>query len=113
MSAQKKVSFGWAAREFILPRRKIIFIGLILILIRSAAGMVAPYASKILLDEIIPDQNFEYLTTLLFLVAGAIFVQALSSFSLTRLLSVEAQLLISELRAKVQRKLFEIAHQLF
>ena len=41
---------------------------------------------------------------LILVVTGAILVQALTSFSLTRLLSVEAQLLISKLRAKVQKK---------
>jgi len=42
------------------------------------------------------------------LVAGAILIQAVTSFALTRLLSVEAQLLISKLRAKVQRKVLSL-----
>jgi subfamily B ATP-binding cassette protein MsbA len=44
------------------------------------------------------------LINMILIVAGAIFVQAVTSFALTRLLSVEAQLLISKLRAKVQKK---------
>lgn len=105
---KKKVSFRWAFKEFIWPRKKIIFIGLILIIIRSLAGLVLPYASKNLIDEVIPSKDMEALYTLLIVVCLALLVQTVTSFSLTRLLSVEAQLLISELRAKVQKKLLKL-----
>jgi ABC-type multidrug transport system fused ATPase/permease subunit len=108
-----KVSYKWAIKEFILPRRKIVAVGLILILIRSASGLIAPYASKILIDDIIPNNDLTNLKWLLIIVALAIFVQALSSFSLTRLLSVEAQHLISVLRAKVQKKLLKLPVSFF
>jgi subfamily B ATP-binding cassette protein MsbA len=106
--SKKKVSFSWAFKEFIWPRKKIIFIGLILIIIRSLAGLVLPYASKNLIDEVIPSKDMEALYTLLIVVCLALLVQTVTSFSLTRLLSVEAQLLISELRAKVQKKLLKL-----
>ena len=106
--SKKKVSFKWAFKEFIWPRKKIIFIGLILIIIRSLAGLVLPYASKNLIDEVIPSKDMEALYTLLIVVCLALLVQTVTSFSLTRLLSVEAQLLISELRAKVQKKLLKL-----
>ncbi len=106
--SKKKVSFKWAFKEFIWPRKKIIFVGLILIIIRSLAGLVLPYASKNLIDEVIPSKDMEALYTLLIVVCLALLVQTVTSFSLTRLLSVEAQLLISELRAKVQKKLLKL-----
>ena len=106
--SKKKVSFKWAFKEFIWPRKKIIFIGLILIIIRSLAGLVLPYASKNLIDGVIPSKDMEALYTLLIVVCLALLVQTVTSFSLTRLLSVEAQLLISELRAKVQKKLLKL-----
>ena len=106
--SKKNVSFKWAFKEFIWPRKKIIFIGLILIIIRSLAGLVLPYASKNLIDEVIPSKDMETLYTLLIVVCLALLVQTVTSFSLTRLLSVEAQLLISELRAKVQKKLLKL-----
>ena len=105
---KKKVSFKWAFKEFIWPRKKIIFIGLLLIIIRSLAGLVLPYASKNLIDEVIPSKDMQALYTLLIVVCLALLVQTVTSFSLTRLLSVEAQLLISELRAKVQKKLLKL-----
>ena len=111
--SKNKVSFYWAFKEFIWPRKKIVFVGLILIIIRSLAGLVLPYASKNLIDDVIPAQDIKALTTLLIVVCIAILFQAISSFSLTRLLSVEAQHLISLLRAKVQKKLLTLPISFF
>ncbi len=111
--SDKKVSFIWAAKEFIWPRKGIILLGLGLIIVRSLAGLVLPYASKTLLDDVIPSQNMEALTSLLLYVGFAILLQAIISFALTRILSVEAQHLISVLRAKVQRKLLTLPISFF
>lgn len=111
--SKKNVSFSWAFKEFIWPRKKIISIGLILILIRSLAGLVLPYASKTLLDEVVPSKDLDSLWLLLIVVSAAILVQAVTSFSLTKLLSVEAQRLISILRTKVQRKLLTLPVSFF
>lgn len=108
MDKKEKVSFRWAFKEYIWPRRKMVFIGLVLILVRSFAGLVLPYASKSLIDEVIPSKNTETLSYLLIGVGIALLLQSLSSFSLTRLLSVEAQHLISVLRANVQKKLLKL-----
>ena len=72
-----------------------------------------PYASKSLLDDVIPSQDVASLKTLLLVVGLAILVQAIISFALTRILSVEAQHLISVLRAKVQRKLLTLPISFF
>ncbi len=110
---KKKVSFAWAVKEFIWPRKKIVFVGLVLIILRSLSGLVLPYATKNLIDEIIPSKDMQALTTLLIVVSFAILIQATTSFSLTRLLSVEAQHLISLLRAKVQKKLLKLPISFF
>lgn len=109
----KNVSFIWAFKEFIWPRKQIIGIGLVLILIRSLAGLVLPLKSKDLIDEVIPTQDFDALKMLLIVVCSAIFIQAITSFALTRLLSVEAQHLIALLRAKVQRKILKLPIRFF
>ncbi len=111
--SKNKVSFVWAFKEFIWPRKKIVFIGLILIIFKSLSGLVLPYATKNLIDDIIPAKDMQALTTLLIVVGLAILIQAVTSFSLTRLLSVEAQHLISLLRAKVQRKLLKLPISFF
>jgi len=109
----KKVSFRWAFKEFIWPRKKILFLGLLLIVIRSLSGLVAPMEIKELLDVVVPAGDIGALYKILIIVSLAILVQALSSFSLTRLLSVEAQHLISLLRAKVQKKLLTLPISFF
>lgn len=111
--SKKNVSFSWAFKEFIWPRKKIISIGLVLILIRSLAGLVLPYASKTLLDEVVPSKDLDSLWMLLIVVCAAILIQAVTSFSLTKLLSVEAQRLISILRTNVQRKLLMLPISFF
>ncbi|NNJ55969.1 MAG: ABC transporter ATP-binding protein [Bacteroidia bacterium] len=109
----KKVSFAWAFKEFIWPRRNILLVGLVLIVIRSLSGLVLPYESKTLLDEVVPSGNQSDLYAIIGFVSAAILIQAVSSFALTRLLSVEAQHLISLLRAKVQKKLLTLPISFF
>jgi len=101
---KNKVTVIQAFKEFIWPRKGIVLVGLILIVVSRLASLVLPLKSKELLDEIIPNQDMDGLINMVLIVAGAILVQAVTSFALTRLLSVEAQLLISKLRAKVQKK---------
>lgn len=113
MENKKKVSFSWALKEFVWPRRKFLFIGLILIIIRSIAGLVTPYASKILIDDVVPNNDMALLRSLLFLVCSALLVQAVTSFLLTRLLSVEAQHMIALLRVKVAKKLLKLPIRFF
>lgn len=110
---KNKVSFSWAFKEFIWPRIRIVSFGLFLILIRSLSGLVLPYASKNLIDEVIPSKDIQALTYLLIVVCIALLIQSISSFSLTRLLSVEAQHLISILRATVQQKLLKLPISFF
>ena len=111
--SKQKVSFSWAFKEYIWPRRKIVFIGLVLIILKSLAGLIIPLQTKTLIDDIIPNSDMNGLYTLIFIVIGALFVQAITAFSLTRILSVEAQHLISELRAQVQRKLLKLPINFF
>ena len=103
-----KITVAKAFKDFVWPRRHIILVGLILIVISRLASLVLPGASKYLMDNVIIDKDFEMLKLLLLVVGISIFVQAITTFLLTRLLSVEAQLLISQLRAKVQKKILSL-----
>ena len=105
---KKKVTVMQAFKEFIWPRKGIVFLGLILIVISRLASLVLPLKSKELLDEIIPNKDMDALMSMVLLVSGAVLIQAVTSFALTRLLSVEAQLLISKLRAKVQKQVLSL-----
>ncbi|MFN0729919.1 ABC transporter ATP-binding protein [Polaribacter gochangensis] len=108
-----KVSMGKAFKTIIWPRRNLVFIGLILIVIKSLSGLILPWQSKILLDDVVPNKDFDKLYSLLGIVIIAIVLQAITSFLLTRILSVQAQYLISELRAQVQKKVLSLPISFF
>lgn len=95
-------------RMIVWPRRKLLFLGLGLIVINRLSGLVLPGSTKFLIDNVIAHHNVALLKLLLLVVGLALFVQAVTSFALTRLLSVEAQHLISELRAQMQRQIIRL-----
>jgi ABC-type multidrug transport system fused ATPase/permease subunit len=105
---KNKVSIGQAFKTIIWPRRKLILIGLVLIIISRLASLILPYASKVLIDEVIVNKNLVMLQSLLWIVGLSILVNAVTSFILTQILSIEAQLLISKLRVQVQKKILSL-----
>ena len=113
MSQKNKVTIGHVFKTIVWPRKNLLFVGLILIVISRLASLVLPAASKYLMDEVIAKSDIEMLKILLMAVAGAIVVQAITSYLLTKLLSVEAQHLISVLRAKVQKQLLRLPTRFF
>jgi subfamily B ATP-binding cassette protein MsbA len=111
--SEKKVTILTAFKTIIWPRRNLVFIGLLLIVVSKAASFVAPLSLKYLMDDIIPNKDIDFLKLLVGAVAAAIFVQAITSFLLTKILSVQAQYLISELRAQVQKKVLSLPIRFF
>ncbi len=111
--SDKKVSILKAFKTIIWPRRNLVFIGLVLIVISNAASFVGPISLKYFMDDVIPNKDIEMLKILVLAVASAILVQAITSFLLTKILSVQAQYLISELRAQVQKKVLSLPIRFF
>lgn len=111
--SKSNVSIGHVFKTIIWPKRRLILIGLILIIISRLASLVLPGASKYLMDDVIANGDIEMLKILLLVVTGAILVQSITSFLLTKILSVEAQRLISILRAKVQKKILQLPIRFF
>ena len=89
-------------REMILPRRKLLAGGLVLMVINRLSGMVLPYSTKFLIDNVLGKHQVAMLKWIVLSVLGATMIQGVTSFTLTQLLSKSGQLLISELRQKVQ-----------
>ncbi|MDG1742985.1 MAG: ABC transporter ATP-binding protein [Polaribacter sp.] len=110
---KSKVTIATAFKTIIWPKRNLVFIGLVLIVLSRLASLVAPLKIKELLDDVIPNKDYEALYSLLFVVGTAILVQSITSFLLTRILSVQAQYLISELRANVQKKVLSLPISFF
>lgn len=116
MSTRTKVSgasLRHAFGEIIWPRRKLIGLGLFLILVNRLSGLVLPFSTKYLVDDVIAQGNTDLLYKLLGLLAGAIVIQSITSFLLTMMLSVEAQRLIATLRAQVQRHVLQLPVRIF
>jgi subfamily B ATP-binding cassette protein MsbA len=113
MKKKSRITIAHVFKTIIWPRRKIVFAGLILIIISRLAGLVLPAATKYLMDDVIVKKDLQMLKYLLAAVVIAIIVQAITSFLLTRILSVEAQRLISVLRAQVQKKILRLPVRFF
>lgn len=111
--SKSKITIGHVFKTIVWPRRKIIFFGLVLIIISRLAGLVLPGATKYLMDDVIVNKDMQMLKYLLAAVVAAIVVQAVTSFLLTKILSVEAQRLISILRAQVQKKILRLPVRFF
>ncbi|MGA3328412.1 MAG: ABC transporter ATP-binding protein [Terriglobia bacterium] len=92
----------WA---LVAPRKWLIAFGMVLMAINRVAGLVLPYTSKALLDGVLSPlhPHPERLLRIIALVFSAMVVQAITSFSLTQLLSKAGQRLIAEMRRQVQR----------
>jgi subfamily B ATP-binding cassette protein MsbA len=92
----------WA---LVSPRKGLLLAGLGLMVINRVAGLVLPFMSKPLLDTVLSPLHPrpDLLPRIIALVFSAMVVQAITSFSLTQLLSKAGQRLIAEMRRQVQR----------
>src|SRR5271154_6092932 len=88
--------------KLVRPRRWLLFSGLLLMAINRVAGLVLPLSSKYFFDNIL-HANGSKLPLIVTAVFTATAIQAVTSFSLTQLLSKAAQRLIADLRKQVQQ----------
>jgi len=91
-------------RELVAPRKGLLLFGLCLMAVNRVAGLVLPYTSKPLLDKVLsPTGNAALLPRFIAYVFSAMLLQAITSFSLTQLLSKAGQRLIADMRRQVQK----------
>src|SRR5499433_1109098 len=90
-------------QELIWPRRKLFLLGLVLVFINRAAGLVLPGSTKYLIDDVVQKHRQDLLLPLAAVVGAAVLIQAVTSFLLVQLLSMSAQRLITDMRIRVQR----------
>ncbi|MFT7678241.1 MAG: hypothetical protein ACI8QC_002227, partial [Planctomycetota bacterium] len=57
-----KSSLRSAFREIIWPRRKLVLLGLVLILINRCSGMVMPASTRFLIDDVLGGDRADLLT---------------------------------------------------
>ncbi len=102
-----------AFREIIWPRRWLILLGLVLILVNRLAGLVLPASTRYLIDDVLANSNVPMLYWIMAAVGGAVVFQSATSYTLTMLLSVESQRLIANLRSQVQKHVLELPVRVF
>jgi len=91
--------FVW---ELVRPRRGLLALGFLLMVINRISGLVLPYSSRFVIDKVAIQHHVELLRPLVLVVMIATAIQGVTSFTLTQLLSKDAQRLIADLRRKVQ-----------
>ena len=105
--SKSKVTFGQAFKTIIWPRKKLLFIGLFLIIISKASGLVTPIIMKTFVNDAL-GKDMDLTLKIVGIVIFSILVNSLTSYLLTRFVGVEAQQLIAELRTKVQKKVLTL-----
>jgi subfamily B ATP-binding cassette protein MsbA len=85
-----------------LPRRGLLLLGAILMLVNRVCGLALPFSTKYLVNDVMLKGEFKLLMPIVLTVVAATIIQGVTSFSLTQLLSKSGQRLIYEMRIKIQ-----------
>jgi subfamily B ATP-binding cassette protein MsbA len=114
-SPKKKLTPGaWEeARALIWDHRKRLALGLGLMLVNRLAGLVAPWSTKWLMDEVVAKNRWELLPQIALAVGGATLVEAATSFGNSQLLGVAAQRAITEMRKDVEAHVMRLPIRYF
>ena len=89
-------------QDLVRPRKKLLAVGFLLMVINKLCSLVLPGSTKYLVDNVMTKHQVWVLKPLVLAVLAATLIQGITSFALTQLLSKEGQRLIAELRRKVQ-----------
>ncbi|HEX4499342.1 MAG TPA: ABC transporter ATP-binding protein [Thermoanaerobaculia bacterium] len=91
------------AIELVKARKGRLLLGLLLMAINRAAGLILPGTTKYLLDDVIKKHNQALLMNLVLVAGAATLIQAVTSFALSQILGKAAQRSITEMRRAVQK----------
>jgi ATP-binding cassette, subfamily B, putative efflux pump len=90
------------ARELIAEHRASLAVGLALMVVNRLSGLVLPWTSKFLIDDVVGKHRADMLMPLAAIAAAAMIIQAATSFALSQVVSIAAQRAITEMRKRVQ-----------
>jgi len=113
---KKKIrwSAAWTeARSLIIERRWRLAGGAVLMLISRLSGLLLPYLSKLLLDDVVANGRTELLPTLAWGAVIATVVSAITSFGLSQILGVAAQKAITDMRRRVEEHVMRLPVRYF
>ncbi len=90
------------ARELVAEHKGSLGVGLALMVVNRLSGLILPWTSKYLIDDIVGKHDAKMLMPLAALAALATLIQGGTSFSLSQVVSIAAQRAITEMRKRVQ-----------
>src|ERR1700755_2871236 len=102
---KKKVDYSGAwqeAKVLIWNYRWRLVLGSLLMILSRGAGFVLPYSTKILVDNVFSQHQYDLLKWIALAVAISTIIQAATSFALSQVLGVAAQRAITEMRKRIQ-----------
>jgi subfamily B ATP-binding cassette protein MsbA len=106
----KELPEVWALMR---PRRRLLALGFVLMVINRVTSLVLPASTKFLVDDVIGKGRANLLLPLVGTVLLSTLIQGATSFALTQTLSKAAQRLIAELRSRVQEHVGRLPLQYF
>src|SRR5215467_3817436 len=102
MAKYDKARAWLEARELIAEHKTSLALGFALMIVNRLSGIVLPYTSKYLIDDVINKHRADLLLPLAAVAAVATVIQAGTSFALSQVVSIAAQRAITEMRKRVQ-----------
>ena len=100
-------------RALLHQHRRSLALGMLLMLISRAAGLVLPLSTKYLIDEVIGKQNLHLLMPLAIGAGFATLIQAITSYANSQVVSVAAQRAIMNMRQKVEDHILRLPIRYF
>ncbi|MET0753070.1 MAG: ABC transporter transmembrane domain-containing protein, partial [Pyrinomonadaceae bacterium] len=105
---KKKINYSSAwqeAKKLLWKSRWRLALGAVLMLVSRLCGLVLPASTKFLIDDVLGKSRFELLKWIALAVAASTLIQAVTTFILSQILGVAAQLAITDMRKGIQEKI--------
>ena len=100
---------AWAeARELVWRHRRSLTAGFALMLVNRLSGLVLPASSKYLIDDVLAKGRGDLLLPIAGAAAAAVIIQAITTYSLSQVVSIAAQRAIADMRMSVQKHVLHL-----
>ncbi len=99
---RKLLTVSEEAKRLLWDHRRVLWIGLSIMVVNRLAGFVLPASSKYLIDTVVGEGRGDLLIPLALAAGAATLVQAGSSFALSQIVSVAGQRAIADMRRRVE-----------
>ncbi len=101
------------ARALVWKHRHRLALGMVIMVVNRLAGLVLPWTSKFLMDDVVVGQNWDLLPRLAMAAGAATVVDAATSFANSQILGVAAQRAITDMRKDVEAHVMRLPIRYF